>query len=334
MPDDCPSSYAVTSPSVARSPGGRRTGGASEYLRAIGDVAQATVDREHASDVFRRIVGDARTLVGAASSTIGILEPGGTSLRIGAASGARAELLPVGGTLPLAGTLSSWVVRTRRPLVVPGPEHAAEPHRSVLVRFGLGPAMCMPLVAGGRVFGTMSVAHARGDPPFRPADVALVEAFAHQAAIALEFARVREELRRLLGPGILADRQLERALRDLASDFAQRTGIIPSVDIDPEVAARLGGAAASEVVQLAREALSNVARHAQAAACHLELRRQANVAVLEVADDGRGISGAEVRGTGQGLSNIQARADALGGVLRLERGLAGRGVALRVLVPV
>jgi signal transduction histidine kinase len=45
------------------------------------------------------------------------------------------------------------------------------------------------------------------------------------------------------------------------------------------------------------------------------------------------MSGAEVRGTGQGLSNMQARADALGGVLSLEHGLAGRGVALRVLVP-
>src|SRR5205807_122528 len=47
------------------------------------------------------------------------------------------------------------------------------------------------------VFGAMSVAHAPGSPRFSAAHVALVEAFASQAAIALEFTRVRDELRRL-----------------------------------------------------------------------------------------------------------------------------------------
>jgi signal transduction histidine kinase len=136
-----------------------------------------------------------------------------------------------------------------------------------------------------------------------------------------------------LGPGILADRQLDRALRDLAHDFAQRTGVIPSVAIDPDVAARLGGAAASEVVQLAREALSNVARHAQADACELVLRRDAGEAVLEVADDGRGLSRAEVPHPGHGLSNMHARAGALGGVLLLDQGLEGRGLAVQVRLP-
>src|SRR5918912_430391 len=183
MADDRPSPSHVVSPTAARGPGHRRTGGALAYLRAIGDVAQATVDQEDPSEVFRRIAVDARTLVGAASSTIATLEPDRTSLRIRAASGARAELLQVGATVPVHGTLASAVVRTGRPLVVGGAEQAPEPHRSVLVRFGLGPAMCMPLVTGGRVFGAMTVAHAPGHPPFRAAEVALVGAFAHQAAI-------------------------------------------------------------------------------------------------------------------------------------------------------
>src|SRR5439155_14977104 len=63
---------------------------------------------------------------------------------------------------------------------------------------------------GGRVFGAIVVAGGPGSAPFRPAQVALVEAFAGQAAIALEFARARDELRRLT---VVAER--ERIARDL-----------------------------------------------------------------------------------------------------------------------
>src|SRR4029079_12244713 len=65
-------------------------------------------------------------------------------------------------------------------------------------------------------------------------------------------------------PGILADRQLDRALHDLATDFGQRAALVAQLEIDPAIAARLGGATAIAVVQIAREALSNVARHAAA----------------------------------------------------------------------
>src|SRR5215472_16280163 len=58
-----------------------------------------------------------------------------------------------------------------------------------------------------------------------------------------------------LRPGILADRELDQALRTLADGSVE-------VDVDAELAARLSGRSA-DIVQLTREALSNVARHAQ-----------------------------------------------------------------------
>jgi signal transduction histidine kinase len=657
----------------------------STYLQAITDVAQVTVDGVDADEVFRRIARDARTLVGAASSTIGTLASDPTGLTIRAADGARAELLEAGSVVPVEGTLAAGVVRTGRTLVVPGPDAALEPYRSILVRFDLGPAICVPLVARGKVFGAMAVAHSPGSAPFRAAHVALVEAFAGQAAIALEFTRVRAELRRLavvdereriarelhdgtiqvlfglglelqvletrlqgaiaprldaavvriddvmqdlrkyiaglrpsvltrfsewnsstervvvpqpqaasvatwtieptaatlpgrtrrgtsgrrgvehrlravgeinqaildgvgvdtvfihlahsartlvdadsvivgtlqgdardglmlraiegplaerfrpgdlfqledtvlaeavrtgrvfvaadtrqaaasfertrqlgiragvavplavrgkvfgalavgrsaarppfppadvrlmsafaaqaaigleygrardelnwlavlgereriarelhegviqtlfgvgmdlqalasalddpttygrlsqavdgidsvihdlrkyvfgLRPGILADRQVDRALRELAADFAQRTGITPALEIDVHIAARLVGAAATDVVQIAREALSNVARHAQATMCHVALRREDGAAVLEVSDDGSGVGTDLGQTSGQGLGNMRARAAARGGVLIVTEGLQGRGTGLRAIVPV
>jgi signal transduction histidine kinase len=136
-----------------------------------------------------------------------------------------------------------------------------------------------------------------------------------------------------LRPGILADRHVESALRELAADFAQRTDIAPVIEIDAHVAARLAGTTATDVVQIAREALSNVARHAAPTTCRIALWRQQGSAVLEIADDGRGI-GADVGQTPRrGLSNMRARAAALGGVVTIDEGLRGRGTAVRAIVP-
>jgi signal transduction histidine kinase len=134
-------------------------------------------------------------------------------------------------------------------------------------------------------------------------------------------------------PGILADRLVDRALRELAADFAQRTGVLPVVEIDPHLAARLAGATATDVVQIAREALSNVARHAHATACRLALWHANGCAVLEIADDGRGLAERTDPTSGQGLSNMRARAAALGGVVTLDTGLHRRGTTVRATVP-
>ena len=64
-----------------------------------------------------------------------------------------------------------------------------------------------------------------------------------------------------LRPGILADRQLDQALKEMATDFAARSGVVTVVDVDADAASRLTSRAA-DVVQIVREALSNVGRHA------------------------------------------------------------------------
>jgi signal transduction histidine kinase len=145
-----------------------------------------------------------------------------------------------------------------------------------------------------------------------------------------EIDRVIRDLRNYifgLRPGVLADRQLDQALRQLVDDFQQRTGVTAVADIDPTVAAELS-ARAGDVVQLAREALSNVSRHAGAATCRVSLHRRVAGAVLEVDDDGVGFDPATVQ-PGQGLGNLRTRAERLGGTLELTSVL-GEGTTLRV----
>jgi signal transduction histidine kinase len=63
--------------------------------------------------------------------------------------------------------------------------------------------------------------------------------------------------------------------------------VVTIVEIDGEIASQLAPAAA-DVVQLAREALSNVGRHARATTCRVTLRREAGAGLLEIDDDGSG----------------------------------------------
>ena len=135
-----------------------------------------------------------------------------------------------------------------------------------------------------------------------------------------------------LRPGILADRLLDQALRDIADDFAANHGIKIAVDIDPSVAAQLSSSA-GEIVQLAREALSNVGRHSGAVNAHLALTRDGRAPVLEIRDDGKGFDTSRRQREGhQGLANLAKRASSLGGKADIRSG-AKLGTTVRITLP-
>lgn len=94
----------------------------------------------------------------------------------------------------------------------------------------------------------------------------------------------------------------------------------------------MGVVCAADVLQVAREALSNVGRHAGAATCRLSLRAEPGFAVLEVEDDGRGVVLGEA-GQGFGLRNLGERAAAMGGSLDIAS-VPGDGTTVRLRIPV
>jgi len=134
-----------------------------------------------------------------------------------------------------------------------------------------------------------------------------------------------------LRPGILADRQLDQALRNLGEEM--RAGLPQAIDvqIDAAVAASLSSRS-TDIVQLTREALSNVARHAQAKSASVRLERRGSEAVLTVQDDGVGFRPG-VNPAGNGLLNMRERAARLGGSLNVTSAV-GKGTTLRIAFPV
>ena len=119
-------------------------------------------------------------------------------------------------------------------------------------------------------------------------------------------------------------------------------GLVDEIHLDPEVEVRLDLAdadevarrlppeAVHEVVQIAREALSNVARHSGASQVALSLRLEGADAELVVDDDGRGFNPSRRPPPGHfGLANLRDRATAIGGILRVE---SGPGSGTRIIV--
>ncbi|MEX2275537.1 MAG: GAF domain-containing sensor histidine kinase [Actinomycetota bacterium] len=120
-----------------------------------------------------------------------------------------------------------------------------------------------------------------------------------------------------LRPGVLADRQLDQALTALGEEFAARSDVVTIVDVDHAAAAELASRAA-DFVQLAREALSNVGRHAEATTCRVSLRRgREGGFTLEIDDDGTGFD-TDTDSPGMGIPNLRDRVASLGGALEIE----------------
>ncbi len=110
----------------------------------------------------------------------------------------------------------------------------------------------------------------------------------------------------------------------------------PSVEVDLDLTSdpiELPAHARSELLQVAREALSNVARHARASHVRIILARKGEVVRLEVVDDGVGFDpGALPRDGHYGLANMYDRISALGGGVRIESGTP-QGTRIIVEIP-
>jgi len=102
------------------------------------------------------------------------------------------------------------------------------------------------------------------------------------------------------------------------------------VDVDSTLEAPLAEAS-TQVAHIAREALSNVGRHAQAETCRISVRREHGAAVIEIDDDGHGFD-IDTAPRGMGLGNLAERANAIGGTLSIDSS-PGRGTTVRVAIP-
>ncbi|TME00270.1 MAG: GAF domain-containing sensor histidine kinase [Chloroflexi bacterium] len=366
------------------------------WLEAVGEVTGAILAESEIDTVLRLVARWARELAGADLATV--VTPGavGEQMRITVAEGRRAAEVE-GMPVPMAGSLSGEVIRTGRTLVVVDASSDERSYHPMVSSANMGASLFVPLTVRGAPVGTLAVANEVGGRRFHAEDVRLVETFAGQASLALEYTRAQREVQRLslvedreriakelhdgviqalfavglglqgtaaiitdqriadrlqdaineidrvigdlrnyifgLRPHVLAaSRGLGAALDQIAHEFESTSGVTTILELDESLEAPLAESAV-HIVQLTREALSNVGRHAEAQTCRVSLRRAGGSAVLEIDDDGRGfdVAAAAPRG-GMGLGNLRSRAASLGGAVEIAS-MAGEGTTVRISVP-
>lgn len=142
-----------------------------------------------------------------------------------------------------------------------------------------------------------------------------------------EIRRVIWELR----PVALDHAALPSALRRVAAQWSRAVGVtlhcgvleMPALNPDAEIA----------LLRVTQEALSNVARHADAATVNLSLHCVDGLILLAVEDDGRGFDDALLDHDGVGIPGMRERLRRLGGHLLIESA-AGKGTSVTAALPI
>jgi len=140
------------------------------------------------------------------------------------------------------------------------------------------------------------------------------------------------QMSQLLRPTILDDFGLEAGVRWLADGFRARTGI--DVNFTSNYAGRLPDETETHLFRIAQEALTNVARHAQARHVVIKLESAGDQIALTIQDDGRGLDlPANGKPPSLGMIGMRARARSAGGDVTV-RSQPDQGVLIEVRVPI
>jgi signal transduction histidine kinase len=347
--------------------------------------------------VLQVIVDRVRELVGAEYAALGIVGSFGRIdqfLTSGISSELRARL----GPPPQGHGLLGIIIREDRSLLIDDiethpqrygfPDHHPEMHSLLGV----------PVRSKGRTIGNLYLTNKITAPTFDEDDLRLVERFALHAGIAIENARLHDEVGRLaiveerqrisqdlhdsiiqslyaislsledlpevivedpgdgaaradraidsihgvirdirnfimgLQPELVAEGDLVTGIQTLGAEFEANTLIDLEVNVDPRLVEQPRELAA-QIIAITREALSNIARHSAATRATLELDEMDDSVLLVIGDNGRGFDVDADRSNRQrGLTNLHARAAAVGGTLKLTSE-PGSGTRLELLIP-
>ena len=369
-----------------------------EEMDALDIATRAIAGLLTLDEVLQLIVDRVRELAGARYAALGIVGDDGTITQF-ITSGVSAQERALIGPLPHGRGLLGLLIREQRSIRVD--DIAVDPRRS-----GFPPHhppmhsfLGVPVTLKGVSVGNLYLTEKVDGLPFDADDERVVEMFAVHAAIAIDNARLHEDVQRLavveerdrigrdlhdsiiqslyavglsledvpelmdetpeeakarveraidslhgaigemrdfvfgLRPELLDQVGLSTGLAAVADELRLNTRLDLHLDVDDVGRGDLPAGDAMEILQVAREALSNIARHANASAARLELRSSDDDVELRITDDGDGFEPSVAPPPGHhGLANMRDRAAALGADLSVESA-AGSGTTVRLRVP-
>ncbi len=374
-----------------------RAGQARDELGALDAATRGIAGVLDLYRVLQLITDRVRELAHAQYAALGIVDQEGGIERFITSGISRADREKIGPP-PRGHGLLGVIVRESRPVRVhdisTDPRSYGFPPNHPEMKSLLG----VPIGTKGRSIGRLYLSNKLPSGDFTEDDERMVEMFALHAGIAIENARLHEQVQRLaiveererigrdLHDGIIqsiyavglsledvpelmtdepdeARRRVERAIdsldqsiRDIRNfifglrpELLEQAGLIGGlaaladefrvnsmVDVDLVTGGVEESALPTELItqllSIAREALSNIARHSKATRGTIEAVTQDGVVRLTVTDNGVGFDPHQQRGPGhQGLVNMRARTASIGGELNIE---SEPGVGTRIILSV
>ena len=335
--------------------------------------------------LLQRIADIAREVIGAEYGAVGVLGERGELARF-VYSGIDEELAARIGDLPTGRGVLGALIEEGRPLrlqeISDHPRSYGFPAHHPPMHSFLG----VPIIVRDRIFGRLYLTEKHGGGEFSKDDERLALAFASQAGVAVENARLVEQIKERseslaileerdrisrelhdgviqsiysvglslqgsvslfdrdpelakarvsaaiaeldnvvrdvrsyifeLQPHLVEEKGLADAILELARDFEVNTMGGITVDIPEEATAQLDGHEQGQVIQVIREVLSNIARHAKAREVYVGITTMPQEIDVTIEDDGVGFNLDTVR-RGRGLRNIEERAGRLGGSMEI-----------------
>src|ERR1700674_809172 len=185
------------------------------WLDALRDITGSILAGSDAGSLLASIAEHARDLADADSATIITTSARPGQLVVAAAVGAYADQV-LGQSVPAAKSISGAVMESGRPLVTEAAAAHRDAYQPILQLGRVGPAIFVPLRVSGRATGTLMVANLLGGRRVDRGTVGLVETFADQASVAIQYVRAQTDLRRL---GLVDER--ERIAKELHDGIIQ-----------------------------------------------------------------------------------------------------------------
>ncbi len=229
------------------------------------------------------------------------------------------------GVLLHAAALSAQLQTARERLVTSREDERRRLRREL--HDGLGPTLA-GIALGLESAERLAAQHERTPLQARRLTTLLGEVRAESTAMIGDVRRVVEDLR----PPLLDELGLPRSLDRLGHALGSRSGV--RVEVRHDDTPPLTAAVEVAVYRVAAEALTNVARHAGASVCTIEVGTVGGQVQLRVSDDGCGAVTSPATGTeqrGSGLATMRERVEELGGTLAIRRSPAGSVV--EALIP-
>lgn len=183
----------------------------AERLRLLWESAAVLLTADNPDTMLHGLLSKIGSHLGVDTYFNFLVTEGGDALRLASYEGIPKETARTIAQLDFGQAVCGTVAQHRQPIVATHIQESADPKVQLIKSFGIRCYACNPLLAGDRLFGTLSFA-SRVRDEFDPDEVNFIETICHYATMAYERLRLLNELRE-------ADQRKDEFLATLAHEL-------------------------------------------------------------------------------------------------------------------